>query len=394
MGKLIKDLSNLGSVENGDKIIVDRNGKGYSADLTEVLSTAKEDLENKIETVENYVFPDSRAKVLWVGTSIASSIDYWGVDNNYPKMVSDALRFTLYNNARPSSCLSRVVDPGWTTSAQYNAEPTAGRSLCMTKNEIDSTFRSRLNTIRRNERLSSSWVENLLNDWKSCSYEELIMPYIDGTIDSCDTVIIDHGFNDRFNILNFCQNFNDPAKDNISYWPASDVGGDTDYAYPVKNGNQGWYWLQHFGDPQYYAAHEYGRALWNGVETTPDFKNNYFGAMFYVIRKIWSVNPRIRIVIGNYFSKDYGYDSQSIYCTKFILEANKQLAKFCGLHCVNVQEYTALSNRQIILSDGTQTTDMLIFCPDGVHPGSDLTGQSCKVIAGAYINALRGTLYR
>jgi hypothetical protein len=309
-------------------------------------------------------------------------------------MVSDVLGFELYNMSRPSSCLSKIVDPGWTTSAQYNAEPTVGRSLSMTKAEIDSTFRNSLNNIRINEGLTNSWVENLLDDWKSHSYEELIMPYIDGTIAECDTVIIDHGFNDRFNILNFCKNFNNPSKDNLSYYPADQVGGDTDYSYPVKNGNQGWYWLQHFGDTQYYDAHEYGRALWNGVETTPDFKNNYFGAMMFVIRKIWSVNPRIRIIIGNYFSQDYGIDDLSIYCTKYILEANIQLAKFCGLNCVNVYNYTALRNRPITLADGTQTTDMLIFCPDGVHPGSDLTGQSNKIIAGAYINAIRGTLYK
>lgn len=359
------------------------------------VNTSSFNLSERITKLEDgYGVPDARAKVLWVGTSIPSSVEYWGADNNYPRMVADVLGFELYNMSRPSSCLSKIVDPGWTTSAQYDAEPTVGRSLSMTKAEIDSTFRNTLNTIRRNEGLATSWVENLLNDWKSHSYEELIMPYIDGTIAECDTVVIDHGFNDRFNILNFCRNFNNPSKDNLSYYPADQVGGDTDYAYPVKNGNQGWYWLQHFGDTQYYDAHEYGRALWNGVETTPDFKNNYFGAMMFVVRKIWSVNPRIRIIIGNYFSQDYGLDEFSIYCTKYILEANIQLAKFCGLNCVNVYNYTALRNRPITLADGTQTTDMLIFCPDGVHPGSDLTGQSNKIIAGAYINAIRGTLYK
>lgn len=358
------------------------------------VNTSGYNLSERISKLEDgYGAPDARAKVLWVGTSIPSSVEYWGPDNNYPKMVADVLGFELYNMSRPSSCLSKILDPGWTTAAQYNAEPTIGRSLSMTKAEIDSTFRNSLNTIRSNEGLATSWVENLLNDWKSHSYEELLMPYIDGTIAECDTVVIDHGFNDRFNILNFCKNFNNPSKDNLSYYPADVVGGDTDYAYPVKNGNQGWYWLQNFGNTQYYDAHEYGRALWNGVDTTPDFKNNYFGAMMFIVKKIWSVNPRIRIIIGNYFSQDYGLDEYSIYCTKYILEANIQLAKFCGLNCVNVYNYTALRNRPITLADGTQTTDMLIFCPDGVHPGSDLTGQSNKIIAGAYINAIRGTLY-
>lgn len=34
-------------------------------------------------------------------------------------------------------------------------------------------------------------------------------------------------------------------------------------------------------------------------------------------------------------------------------------------------------------------TDMIRFCPDSVHPGSDTTGESNKVIANVYIDALR-----
>jgi hypothetical protein len=34
--------------------------------------------------------------------------------------------------------------------------------------------------------------------------------------------------------------------------------------------------------------------------------------------------------------------------------------------------------------------DYQLFCPDNVHPHSDSTGQSNGVIAGIYINQLRG----
>ena len=41
----------------------------------------------------------------------------------------------------------------------------------------------------------------------------------------------------------------------------------------------------------------------------------------------------------------------------------------------------------------TLQSDFYRFCPDGVHPHSDSTGHPNKVIAGVYINALRGILY-
>jgi hypothetical protein len=65
-----------------------------------------------------------------------------------------------------------------------------------------------------------------------------------------------------------------------------------------------------------------------------------------------------------------------------------------GFQCVNVFEYTGLSNKKIIMPDGTTTTDMLMFAPDGIHPSSDTTGESNRRIAAAYINALQGALYR
>jgi hypothetical protein len=79
--------------------------------------------------------------------------------------------------------------------------------------------------------------------------------------------------------------------------------------------------------------------------------------------------------------------------TKYILEANQQIADYYGFPCVNVYKYTGLRNRTIKLPEGSFISDMYYFCPDGVHPASDTTGQSNKVIAGAYISTIRGALY-
>ena len=68
-------------------------------------------------------------------------------------------------------------------------------------------------------------------------------------------------------------------------------------------------------------------------------RGEYFGAMCYLINKIWAVNPRIRIIIGNYFSQDYGAalgDNMNTFMTKFILEANSQIALYYGIESVDV----------------------------------------------------------
>ena len=116
----------------------------------------------------------------------------------------------------------------------------------------------------------------------------------------------------------------------------------------------------------------------------------------FLVAKIMKVNPRARIIVGNYFSQNCGdfIDNRSSWLTKYVLEANQQLANWLGYQCVNVYKYTGLRNRIIVKPDGTQVYDMYLFCPaDGVHPSTDTTGESNKVIAGVYINAIRGTLY-
>lgn len=368
------------------------------------LTTYNDKIQDKITAIDERVSvlennpstpttPTSNSKILWLGTSIPYG-NITSADNNYPKMVGDMLGCTVYNNSRAGSLLSFLYPaPSWTTSAQVDAEFATGYCLSATHAEMETKYRSVLNTIRRSEGKSTQWVEDWMNDFKSHSFESLIIPYIDGTIADCDTVIIDHGFNDRDMIFNICSQYKNDAKDNISYWPEAVVGA-SNVSYPVTDGNAGWYWLTNLGSDMYYDTFELMNAYWSMLgfnkEGNTEHKLNYFVAMMYIVQQIWKVNPNIKIIIGNYFSKNHGFDSMSTFKTKYILEGNKQIANYLGLQCVTPADYLGLRNRQIVLPDGTATTDMLRFCPDGVHPGSESTGQSNKRIAEIYVNALRG----
>ena len=161
---------------------------------------------------------DVNAKVLWLGTSIPAGDATIDPNNNYPKMFADVVGCTVYNNSKPGSFVAYYPNtPTWTTKAEYDAEFATGFSLSQTHADVETKYRTVLNTIASNEGLGSSWVEEQIQLFKNHSYESLIVPYLDGTLAECDTVIIDHGFNDRSNIFNVCSQHPIPEKDILSY---------------------------------------------------------------------------------------------------------------------------------------------------------------------------------
>ena len=360
-------------------------------------------LANRVTKVENMTSLDMRASVLWLGTSIPAgdiSIDPQQL-NTYPKMVADALGFDLYNMSKAGSLVSWYPQsPSWTTSAQVAAEFATAYCLSATRQEIYDKYYNVLETIRRNEGLSTTWRDDYLNDFMDSSFETRIIPYIDGTIAKCDGVVIDHGFNDRGNIFNVCQQHVTADKDSISVWgPGSGAEG---VEYPVIGGNAGWWWLTHLADNRYYDGEVYMNTVYavaNGLagSDTGGMRGEYFGAMSYIIAKIQQVDPRIRIVIGNYFSQDYGPalgDGMNSFQTKYILQANQSIADYYGFPCVNVYKHTGLRNRTIRKPDGTTISDMYWFCPDGVHPSSDTTGLSNSIVASAYVAQIKGCFFK
>ena len=360
-------------------------------------------VKTRLTKVENLTSLDMRASVLWLGTSIPSgdiSIDPDQI-NTYPRMVADALGFDLYNMAKAGSFVAWYPQaPAWTTSAQVAAEFATAYSLSATRQEIYDKYYSVLETIRQNEGLSTTWRDDYLNDFMDSSFETRIIPYIDGTIAKCDGVVIDHGFNDRGNIFNVCNQHVTADKDSISVWgPGSGAEG---IEYPVIGGNAGWWWLTHLADNRYYDGEVYMNTVYavaNGLagSDTGGMRGEYFGAMAYIIAKIQQVDPRIRIVIGNYFSQDYGSalgDGMNSFQTKYILQANQSIADYYGFPCVNVYKHTGLRNRTIRKPDGTTISDMYWFCPDGIHPSSDLTGLSNTIVASAYIAQIKGCFFK
>ena len=316
-------------------------------------------------------------KILWIGTSIPSGDKTIAPDNNYPKMVADALECTIINNARPSSFV--VWDPicTWTTSAEVESAFPMGYCLSATKAEIRTKFYDVLENIRKKEGKSTSWRDKWMNEFLDHSYESLIIPYIDGTIDNCTTLILDHGFNDRHSIVYECtHHWATKVNENGVLLPAEDVIGYT--------------WLKSLAEGKISRESYLEDCAIKGFT-----RNSYLYAMTYIINECLKINPGLRIIIGNYFAwktpvfeaefkalaNDLGEDSND-FCS-LLCGANEAVAGMWGLDIVNVYKYTWIMNTVI-----NDENDFMKFCPDGTHPFSDLTGESNRIIADIYVKEL------
>lgn len=324
-------------------------------------------------SVFNGLSKKSTHNVLWVGTSIPAGDIQHGDSgttslgsNNYPKMVADALGFNLYNNARGSSfvCFYPPEEDGtsaWAKASdwqEYSDQVWKGYSLAASHAQVEEKYRA-LNV-----------PEWLINSFKRYSYESLIIPYIDGTIASCDTVIIDHGYNDRATIIN-----------EVSWHP-----GDGETQFVAGSGRQ---WLLTLQDPfeKSLTTEAFFQGKWWNDESVSS-KKHYFSAMIFLAKKILAVNPRIKIIIGNYFAKKsntFGAEFGNDKLGEFVCLANSAIANWLQVKCVDVASHTGIYNRNLAAGN-----DFSLFCPDGVHPHSDSTGHSNRVIAGVYINELAG----
>ena len=377
------DKSKWNSAESNAKTYADGLNTSMNARVSDIEETLPE-TERRLANVENgFSAPDARNHVLWIGTSIPAGDIQHGNNgttqstttdlgsNNYPKMVADALGFKLYNNSRGSSfvCFYPPNEDGtenWASASdwsEYSSEVWKGYSLSASFAQVDEKFGP-------NGLNCPQW---LINNFKSYSYESLIIPYIDGTIASCDTVVIDHGYNDRKVIINEAS------------WHPGD--GETQFATGAGRN-----WLLKLQDPfeTTLESETYFQGKWWNDESVSS-KKHYMSAIIFLAKKIWAVNPKIKIIIGNYFaskSNTFGAEFGNDRLAEFVNLANSACASWLRVNCVDIWKHTGIYNRNLPAGN-----DFQLFCPDGVHPHSDSTGHSNKIIAGVYINAIRGTLY-
>lgn len=211
--------------------------------------------------------------------------------------------------------------------------------------------------------LGTYFSQEDLDNIYSWSYENRLIPYIDGTIAKCDVLVFDHGHNDRNFINNEVDNL-----DNLD-WTLKDTGVD--------------------------------RTTWNG-------------AFRYLMTKILKVNPQIKIVIAGHFE---GYSDSPDVNNLFIQKSGKALATMhtflaenygfklietwkhsnCGVHYVPgtsnyISDFNSKynTNHQPIEPDADgNITSYQICCPDGVHPHTDRTNKFNETLSNTFTEGLK-----
>lgn len=328
-------------------------------------------------------------RVLWIGTSIPAGA---GAAKSYPALVDDAMNCTIVNNAVGGSVVLEAPSTYAFTVDTWNYLYAGG--LSQTHAEAESIIKPKLEAAaaayETTDAIREQWVTEQLAIVKSLSYESLIIPYIDGTLDNCTTVIIDHGFNDIPRLVLEAHPFG-------SYPGYENSNSETEWGYnfltALKEGN--------VTVDQYLT---YLEPFWNNAENVLTEEYSYILAMQKIINAIYAVDENIRIIIGNYFATDspwvnwfhFGNEFDAYQLTKVLLYYNEAVAGIWDLDVVNVYEHLHIDESSFwaggyVDANGNKQVypDESKFCPDGVHPYNP---EAVKAIADVWISALNGVV--
>lgn len=309
-------------------VIFGDDAKAYSV-MTLAASFEKSELTEYYKKAPiNESMSNESKGILWLGTSIPEG-KVNGV--SYPIIVGKRLGVNVINKSLGSSFLSTGcynLNNPMTNLTSKNLD--VGKCLTETVEEKENRFREKVN--------DNTISEDQLNIIKSYSFENLVLPYLD----KVDTVVIDHGYNDRLVIQ---QDLKDEGFDQLD-WQSRDKGC-------------------------------------------------FIGAVNFLIDRIKEKYPRMRIILSGH------YQNNDDVC-RYVCAMQSEIAAHFGYPILRLWEYAAMSpqvyvkgtenyisefNKKYSTSYRPQNansegniTELQINCLDTVHPHSDLSGVSINKI--------------
>lgn len=221
--------------------------------------------------------------MIWFGTSIPAGSDpTLGVQGEaYPAYVGELLGATVTNQARGSSCVRINASGGNYKGMIYNHFL---RSLSRTIDECDVIAENWESIQPLISGAPATLSAEDLATMKAHSFENLLLPYLDGTNNMPDVFVLDHGFNDRRPL---------------------NASGDRDFTLnpTVEQINKG-----NLAADEYMTDNNYANlktalnSQLTGISDLETFATSlnrytYIGAMNFIITLILRYNPQARIVI-------------------------------------------------------------------------------------------------
>lgn len=304
------------------------------------------------DAVNSVITPTSKETVLWVGTSIPEG-------STYPLVSCSKNGYNCINNAYGQSRLCFTSNPTTVTT-------NSGRELTATVQELKNLYQSHVGI---------EITQQEFNQWLDKSYERSVLPYISGTsITITDgttnvpggvinpnkikisAIVIDHGYNDYNSVNSLMEN---PSTIN---WLSTDRG-------------------------------------------------NFVGAFNYLVNKIQEVSPTTKIIVGGYFN--YTLESSNKPLGKNLCDLQTLISQQYNFELLDVWNYTQISWRKFIKGTINYMADFnakydtsyvvptygkdadgnirshFVYCPDGIHPHSDLTGNCNIRLNAVYTKLLR-----
>ena len=206
------------------------------------------------------LFPsiNNTKKVLWIGTSIPAG-------STYPVNSCKALGRECLNKAIGAS---HIILRGTETPEE---KPAQDLSLSKKVSEYESQYRPLIE--------SGKLDEGTLNIWKNSSYENVILPYLD----EIDTIVFDHGYNDRNEIV------------------SQDVLNHPD---------------------------------WDSVD-----RDNYLGAFNFIMGEIFKRKPFIKIIIVAHFQNRTEDGSTTVETLETLVKVQEMIARHFGYPFIDTYNY-------------------------------------------------------
>lgn len=321
---------------NGIKVYVDAeefnklipNSGVYLIPCTLSENTVEIDNWDKILNYMYHLDVNSRDSILWLGTSIPAGSP-WGT--GYPKMVGERLSVKVYNNAIGASFITYSTDK---PSPDNESEDYKCFSLSQTRKEKQTLFGD----------VISGWSEDRKEGALSYGYDNLIIPYIDGTKASCNVIVFDHGWNDQNRGLRDMYSKIEDGSINDEYMQSRD-------------------------------------------------RTTFIGAFNYIYDRILEVKPNIRIIIAGYHENESngsaGPNNVALsYYGKQVCAVQEYIANYYGFPIIKMWEKCNFTFRQIVpntsgylqkmgysrnafVKDSNGNISVFdYYHPDGIHPFS------------------------
>ena len=342
--------------------------------VTTERSVSLQDHENRLNALDSMVTAGGNfwtgKTIWWCGTSIPAG--------GYPQIVGEMLGANMINTAVGGSMCRANVRTGDYNGANIN---NITSSLSMTLEEVEN-FITNYDDIKNLPLNKSSFPEELGSSnekrMRDGSFENKLMPYLDGTKPMPDLWIIDHSHNDRkYKKSDGSIDIGlEPTRANIT---SGELAEDT---YMTAN--------------NYENLQKYIGSLENVKSSDLDNlvcslnRNCYYGALNFICTVILHHNPRARIFMVSNYSNEYvgetGYAD--------LIEVQRKWAREWGFPYYDMSIVFGASAKHIIPGTKNYASNQhsavfdydiplfRVYCPDGVHPSSDNSLHSMNVYAG------------